>query len=54
MYTLGIYIYTLCALIASIFSKKIRKRIYGIGQTFRLLHTHIKPTDRVVWFHAAS
>lgn len=54
MYTLGIYIYTFCAVIASIFSKKIRKRIYGIGQTFILLHRHIKPTDRVVWFHAAS
>jgi 3-deoxy-D-manno-octulosonic-acid transferase len=54
IYTLGIYLYTFAAIIASLFSKKIRKRVYGIGQTFMLLHRHIKPTDRVVWFHAAS
>ncbi|MDO5481512.1 MAG: glycosyltransferase N-terminal domain-containing protein [Bacteroidaceae bacterium] len=54
IYTLGIYLYAFAAIIASFFSKKIRKRVYGIGQTFRLLHRHIKPTDRVAWFHAAS
>ena len=54
MYTIGIYLYTFCAIIASLFSKKVRKRIIGIGQTFTLLRRHIKPSDRVVWFHAAS
>lgn len=28
--------------------------VCGIPETFRLLRTHIKSTDRVVWFHAAS
>ena len=54
MYTIGIYLYTFCAIIASLFSKKVRKRIIGIGQTFTLLRRHIKASDRVVWFHAAS
>lgn len=54
IYTIGIYFYAFAAIIASFFSKKIRKRVYGIGQTFMLLHRHIKSTDRVVWFHAAS
>ena len=54
MYTIGIDLYTFCAIIASLFSKKVRKRIIGIGQTFTLLRRHIKPSDRVVWFHAAS
>lgn len=53
-YSLGLYIYSFCAVIASPFSKKIRKMVYGIGQTYRLLRRHIKPEDRVVWFHAAS
>ena len=28
--------------------------VVGIKQTYTLLHRHIKPTDRIVWFHAAS
>ncbi|MBQ0047049.1 MAG: 3-deoxy-D-manno-octulosonic acid transferase [Prevotellaceae bacterium] len=54
MYSLGLYLYSFCAVCASLFSKKIRKMVYGIGQTYILLHRHIKPTDRVAWFHAAS
>lgn len=38
----------------SIFNKKIRKIVAGIPQTFAILRANIKPTDRVVWFHAAS
>jgi 3-deoxy-D-manno-octulosonic-acid transferase len=41
-------------LIAGIFHKKARKMVVGIGQTYLLLRRHIKNTDRVVWFHAAS
>lgn len=54
MYTLGLYLYTFAAIIAAIFSKKVRKRVVGVGQTFLLLRRHIKKTDRVVWCHAAS
>ncbi len=54
MYSIGLYLYTFCALIASLFSKKIRKMVVGMGQTYILLRRHIKPADRVVWFHAAS
>ena len=54
MYTIGIYIFVLGMLIAAIFHKKARKMVVGIGQTYLLLRRHIKNTDRVVWFHAAS
>ena len=53
-YSIGLYLYTFLAIVAAVFSKKIRKRVYGIGQTYVLLRRHIKKTDRVVWFHAAS
>ena len=39
---------------AAIFNKKARKMVVGIAQTYTLLRRHIKKTDRVVWFHAAS
>lgn len=54
MYTIGIYIFVLGMLIAAIFHKKARKMVVGISQTYLLLRRHIKKTDRVVWFHAAS
>lgn len=54
MYSIGLYIFTLGVIIASLFNKKIRKMVVGIKQTYTLLHRHIKPTDRIVWFHAAS
>ena len=54
MYSIGIYIMTLGAIVGSLFNKKLRKMVVGIGQTYMLLRRHIKKTDRVVWFHAAS
>ncbi len=54
MYTIVLYLYAIGALFASIFNKKIRKIVAGIPQTFSILRANIKPTDRVVWFHAAS
>ena len=54
MYSIGLYIFTLGAIVASLFNKKVRKMVVGVGQTYTLLHRHIKPTDRIVWFHAAS
>ena len=54
MYTIGLYLMVLGMMIASIFHKKARKMVVGIPQTYLLLRRHIKKTDRVVWFHAAS
>ncbi len=54
MYTIILYLYAIGALLASIFNKKIRKIVAGIPHTFSILRANIKPTDRVVWFHAAS
>lgn len=54
MYSLGLYIFTLGMLIVSLFHKKVRQMVVGITQTYALLRRHIKKTDRVVWFHAAS
>ena len=54
MYSLGLYLYAIGAVIASIFNPKIRKIIAGIGHSYRTLRREIKKNDRVVWFHAAS
>ncbi|MBP3213613.1 MAG: 3-deoxy-D-manno-octulosonic acid transferase [Bacteroidaceae bacterium] len=54
LYSLGLYLFTWGMIVAAIFHKKARKMVMGIGQTFILLRRHIKKTDRVVWFHAAS
>lgn len=54
MYTIGLYIFTLGMIIAALFHKKARKMVVGISLTYSLLRRHIKKTDRVVWFHAAS
>lgn len=54
LYCIGLYFYALCVILASLVSKKARKLVEGIPQTFRRLNAEIKPDDRVVWFHAAS
>lgn len=54
MYNILIYLYSLCAHIAALFSKKIATMIAGQGQTQQILKANIRPEDCVVWFHAAS
>ncbi len=54
IYSIAMYIFVLGALLASLISKKTRKLVEGIPQTFKILKAEIKPDDRVVWFHAAS
>ena len=54
MYSFGLYLYSLGVFLASAFSKKARKIVDGIPDTFRILRVEIKPEDRVAWFHAAS
>lgn len=53
MYTLAIYLYALCAHIAALFSRKVRLMVRGQRATWRTLH-RLDPTERYVWFHAAS
>lgn len=54
LYSIGLYLYTFAVLFASLVSKKARKLVEGIPQTFKILRAEIKPDDRVVWVHAAS
>ena len=54
MYSIGMYLYALAAVFVSLFSRKVRKLVEGIPETFRVLRVEIKPDDRVAWFHAAS
>ena len=54
MYSIGLYIYAFGAWIASFFNKKIGKLVRGQQQTADILRANIAPSDRVVWFHAAS
>ena len=54
LYSIGLYIYALGVMCASLLSKKARKLVEGIPQTFKILKAEIKADDRVVWFHVAS
>lgn len=54
MYTLAIYVYAALAWVVALFDKKVRKLVRGHCRTFAILQEHIRPQDRVVWFHAAS
>ncbi len=54
LYNVGIFLYSLGAKIGSLFSKKLRTMVRGQLRTHAILREQIKPTDRVVWFHAAS
>ena len=48
------YVFAVCAYIAALFNKKVRKLVKGHFSTFNTLKAKIGPNDRVVWFHAAS
>lgn len=54
LYNVGILIYELLIFKASVFSSKARKLINGRRQSFRTIAANIGPSDRVIWFHAAS
>ena len=53
-YTIGMYIFTMGAIIATFFVKKIRHQVKGQAGTWIKLHKYIKKDDKVVWCHAAS
>jgi len=54
VYSIGLFIYMLGVVCASLVSKKARKMVEGIAHTYSILKAEIKPEDRVAWFHAAS
>ena len=53
MYSLAIYLYMLCANIASLFNKKARLLMQGHRNAWRILRRSIG-NDQYYWFHAAS
>lgn len=53
MYSLAIYLYMLCANIASLFNQKAKLMMRGHKNTWRILRQEIGEY-RYVWFHAAS
>lgn len=53
MYSLAIYLYMLCANIASLFNQKAKLMMRGHKNTWRILRREIGE-HRYVWFHAAS
>jgi len=54
MYNLGIYLYQLGVILASLFNEKVRKMWRGEREAVRILREKVDPTARYVWFHAAS
>ncbi len=54
LYNIGIRIYHLGILIASLFNKKARLWITGRKNQFIQLKAAIDPSDRIIWFHCSS
>ena len=54
MYNLGMYLYLLGVIIASLFNEKVRKMWRGEREAVRILREKVDPQARYVWFHAAS
>ena len=54
LYNLAIYFYLLGVVIASFFSKKVRKMWRGEREAFDVLKRNVDPKAKYVWFHAAS
>ncbi|MDX6188980.1 glycosyltransferase N-terminal domain-containing protein [Flavobacterium sp. Fl-318] len=54
LYNLVVYLATFFLKIVSLFSPKIKLFTEGRKNVFTILEEKIKPTDRTIWFHAAS
>ncbi len=54
MYNIAIYIYLLGVVIASCFSRKVRKMWRGERQAVRTIREKLDPEAQYIWFHAAS
>lgn len=53
-YNIGIYIYYSLILVASLFNVKAKKWIEGRRNIFDQLKQQIEPSQKLIWFHAAS
>ncbi|MRX39668.1 3-deoxy-D-manno-octulosonic acid transferase [Flavobacterium sp. LC2016-23] len=54
LYNLAVYIAAFFLKIIALFSPKIKLFINGRKDVFTILEEKIKPTDKTIWFHAAS
>ena len=54
IYNIALYLYSICAYIVSLFSKKVKLLVKGHFQTFRILQKQMQEGGRYIWFHAAS
>lgn len=54
MYSLAIYLYTICVVLISPFNKKARQMVIGRWHTYRILRQKVVAGEHYVWFHAAS
>jgi 3-deoxy-D-manno-octulosonic-acid transferase len=54
LYNLGIRVYHLAILVASLFNKKARLWIHGRKRIFEQISTKIDPASSVIWFHCSS
>ncbi|QSB26671.1 3-deoxy-D-manno-octulosonic acid transferase [Flavobacterium sp. CLA17] len=54
LYNLAVYLAAFFLKIIALFSPKIKLFINGRKDVFTILEERIKPTDKTIWFHAAS
>lgn len=54
LYNIAIYLYFLGVVIASLFSRKVRKMWQGERNAINTLKQKVDPTAKYIWFHAAS
>lgn len=54
IYNVVIYFVLWGIAIASLFNEKVRKMWRGERDAFRILRENVDPTERYIWFHAAS
>ena len=54
LYNISIYLYYIIIFLASIFNDKAKKWIRGRKNIFDQLHQNIDPSQKIIWFHAAS
>ena len=54
IYNVVIYFVLWGIAIASLFNEKMRKMWRGERDAFRILRENVDPTERYIWFHAAS
>lgn len=54
LYNIGIYLYFTLIVLASVFNKKAKKWVGGRKNIYSRLQQKIDPSQKLIWFHAAS